>query len=200
MKKVLVIGASGLLGKNIVKLLADDAEVITASLSDPNNPVDISNTDSIKSLFENVGLVDAVICTAGIANFADWNKAADSDWSFAISNKLMGQINIIRHAMEKVKTGGAIVLTTGILAQYPMPGSSIVSTVNAGLEAAIKTLKVELDGSVRIGAISPGWIAETLVAMGMDEKQGMPAIEVAQAYIDYLNKGNHGDIVVTSSR
>ena len=59
------------------------------------------------------------------------------------------------------------------------------------LEAAIKTLKVELDGSIRIGAISPGWIAEARISMGMDEKQGMPAIEVAQAYIDYLNKTWH---------
>ena len=198
MKKVLVIGASGLLGKNIVSLMTDKYEVVTSSLNDAKFPADISNEESLRALFEKVGNVDAIICTAGMVNFVDWNQADASDWQFGLANKLMGQVNILRLGRAYVNEGGAIVLTTGLLAQYPIPGSSIVSAVNAAVEAAIAAVKVELDDSVRIGAVSPGWVAETMSAMGMDPSSGTPAAEVASRFIDFVESGANGDIVPVS--
>lgn len=198
MKKVLVIGASGLLGKNVVSLMTDKYEVVTSSLNDAKFPADISNEESLRALFEKVGNVDAIICTAGMVNFVDWNQADASDWQFGLANKLMGQVNILRLGRAYVNEGGAIVLTTGLLAQYPIPGSSIVSAVNAAVEAAIAAVKVELDDSVRIGAVSPGWVAETMSAMGMDPSSGTPAAEVASRFIDFVESGANGDIVPVS--
>lgn len=195
MKKILVIGASGLLGKNIVSLMTGKYEILTSSLNDPYFPVDISNEDSLKALFEKVGNVDAIICTAGMVNFVGWDQADASDWQFGLANKLMGQVNILRLGRSFVNQDGAIVLTTGLLAQYPIPGSSIVSAINAAVEATIAALKVELDDSVRIGAVSPGWIAETMSAMGMDPSPGTPAAEVASKFIDFVESGANGDII-----
>lgn len=195
MKKVLIIGASGLLGSSIANELETDAIVVRASLRDSRLPVDITNEESIKTLFKHVGPVDSIISTAGVANFVKWEKATSTDWKFSFANKFQGQIDLIRFGRAYVKPGGAIVLTTGILAQNPIPGSSIISAVNAGLEAAIRALSIELDGSVRIGAISPGWVTETLVALDMPSNMGMPAKDIAKKYLEFIQNGCHGEIV-----
>lgn len=197
MKKVLVLGVTGLIGRQFETLLAGKAQVVGASLNHPENPVDLSEPQSLKALFEKVGKVDAIFCTAGVANLTPWGETPDSEWEFGIQNKMMGQINTIRFGEQYVNDGGVIVLTSGILAQYPFAGSGIVTTVNAAVEAAIKASVTEID-RIRINAVSPGWVAETMVAMGMDPEPGMPAQEVAQHYVNLLDDSNSGEIVIAA--
>ncbi|TMP34373.1 short chain dehydrogenase [Pseudoalteromonas rubra] len=193
MKKVLVLGASGLLGQSIVNKLAGAAEVIGASMSDAEYPVDISNPESLQALLAKVGKVDAIICTAGVVNFVPWQQATDADWQFGISNKMMGQINLLRFGTQYVNEGGVIVVTTGILAQNPIPGSSVVSAVNAAVESVVHAASLEVEG-VRFNAVSPGWVKETMEAMGMDATPGLPATEVAQVYVDLIEHSTSGEI------
>lgn len=195
MKKVLILGSTGLVGSALVEKLKGSVEVVEASFNHPENPFDLANPDSLKALFEKVGNVDAILCTAGVANLSDWAAADDSEWDFGIKNKMMGQINTLRFGEKYVNDGGAIVLTSGVLAQYPFKGSSIVTTVNAAVEAAVKSASVEVD-RIRFNAVSPGWVAETMVAMGMDPEPGLPASKVAQYYIDLMNESASGDVVV----
>ena len=193
MKKVLVIGATGLLGRNIVDKLTGKAEVITASLNDQSHSVDLSLPNSLKALFARVGKVDAIVCTAGMVNFVPWQAATDDDWQFGINNKMMGQINIMRFGAEYLNEGGAIILTTGILAQYPFANSGIVSAVNIAVESAIKSASIEVE-NVRFNAVSPGWVKETLEAMDMDSAPGLPAADIAQVYVDLIDKSESGEI------
>ena len=57
---------------------------------------------------------------------------------------MMRQINIIRFGEDLANDGGAIVFKTGMPAQHPIPGSSIVSSVNAAVEAAIRSAALEI--------------------------------------------------------
>ncbi|TKB57264.1 short chain dehydrogenase [Ferrimonas aestuarii] len=195
MKKVLVLGATGLVGKALVEQLKGEAEVVEASFNHPENPFDIAKPESLKALFEKVGKVDAILCTAGVVTMTDWHNDNDDEWNFGIQNKMMGQINTMRFGEKYVNDGGAIVLSTGILAQYPFKGSSIVTTVNAAVEAAVKAASVEVD-RIRFNAVSPGWVAETMVAMGMDPEPGLPANEVAKRYIDLMDSSTSGEVVL----
>lgn len=110
---------------------------------------------------------------------------------------MMGQINTIRYGEQYVNDGGAIVLTTGVLAQYPMQGGGLVTAINIAVEGAIKAVAVEND-RIRVNAVSPGWVTETLAAMGMDTALGMPAKEIAQYYVDLIDNSTSGDIVVAT--
>lgn len=197
MKKVLLIGATGLLGRAIIAKLGNSVELIEASRNHGEYSVELSDPQSLKALFEKVGPVDAIICTAGVAYFQALPETTDADWQFALANKLMGQINVIRLGHTYVKAGGTIVLTTGTLAQTPLPGSAMVSAVNAAVEAAIRAFSLELE-QVRINAVSPGWISETLAAMGMDTAPGLPAAEVAEHYLALLNGAQSAEIRVAS--
>jgi len=198
MKKILVIGASGLLGSHLVKALQGKAEVIEASRKHSTVAVDIADPASLRRLFERVGPVDGIACVAGMVRFVPLVQASDEDWAHGLANKLMGQVNIARFGASFVRDGGAITLTTGVLAQYPMPGGTIVTTVNAAVEGFVRATAVELGLRVRINAVSPGWVTETLQAMGMDPSPGLPAAAVAELYVRQLENGQSGSVLVAA--
>jgi NAD(P)-dependent dehydrogenase (short-subunit alcohol dehydrogenase family) len=125
--KVLVIGAAGLIGDEVVKALGE-SECIRASRSSAE-PVDISDPKSIAALFGRIGEVDGIVCTGGAARFKPWDQLTDEDWTFSLGNKPLGQVNVVRYGLKSVRPGGAITLTTGLASQYPAPGSAIITTV-----------------------------------------------------------------------
>ena len=62
--RVLIVGATGLIGKEIVRLLSPEHEVIGASRNGPDQSVDLTDKASIVSMYQQLGNVDAVICAA----------------------------------------------------------------------------------------------------------------------------------------
>jgi len=60
-----------------------------------------------------------------------------------------------------------------------MPGGAVISLVNAGLEGFVRAAALELPRGVRVNAVAPGWVRETLVALKMDPSPGVPAAQVA---------------------
>ena len=118
MGKILVIGAAGLIGTEVVKALGE-SECIRASRNS-DEQVDISDPKSLAALFQRIGEVDGIICAGGAARFKPWDQLTDEDWTFSLANKLLGQVNVVRYGVKSVRPGGAITLTTGLAAQYPL--------------------------------------------------------------------------------
>ena len=197
-RRVLVVGASGLLGGEVVRALAGRADVVSASRSGSSETVDITDTGSLEALFDRVGFVDAIVCTAGMVPYVQWADVSDDDWSQGMSQKLLGQVNLTRIGARYVRDGGSITLTTGTLAQHPMPGSSIVTTVNAAVEGFVRSAALEIGRGVRVNAVSPGWITETLVAMGMDPSPGLPAADVAARFVQLIESDENGVVLVAA--
>lgn len=195
MKKVLVVGATGTIGSAVVAALSGKYEVLQASQKKAELKVDISDPASIRRLLGAAGKVDAIVSCAGSARFKPLSQLGDEDFEFSLRNKLMGQVNLARLGMEQVNDGGAIVLTTGVLATRPMPGSGAISLVNSGVEGFVRAAALEAPRKLRINAVSPPWVTETLVALKMDTKGGKPAAEVAQAYVRTLEGTASGQIV-----
>ena len=192
MGKILVIGAAGLIGAKVVETLGAENCIRASRSSDEK--VDISDPRSLEALFGRVGEVDGIICTGGAARFKPWVETSDEDWTFSLANKLLGQINVVRYGATAVSAGGAITLTTGLAAQYPAPGSAIITTVNAAVEAFVRAAAVEPAITIRVNAVSPGWVAETLVAMGRDPAGGIPAADVAAITVRQFREGASGSV------
>jgi NAD(P)-dependent dehydrogenase (short-subunit alcohol dehydrogenase family) len=190
--KVLVIGAAGLIGKDVVKTLGE-SECIRASRSSDER-VDISDPKSIAALFARIGTVDGIICTGGAARFKPWDQLTDEDWTFSLANKLLGQVNVVRYGLKSVRPGGAITLTTGLASQYPAPGSAIITTVNSAVDAFVRAVAAEPSITVRVNTVSPGWVSETLQAMGRDPSNGIPAAEVAKITVRQFREGATGSV------
>ncbi|WP_244848455.1 short chain dehydrogenase [Caballeronia sp. SL2Y3] len=196
--RVLIVGATGLLGTEIARILAPEHDVITASRKGSDVAVDLSDQASIAAMYSKVGNVGGVLCVGGTAKFAPLDSLSDDDFAFSLANKLMGQVNLVRCAIGHVDAGGCITLTSGTLAQQPMIGSAAVSIVNAGVEGFARAAALELQGTMRVNVVSPGWVAETLQSMGKDPSGGIPAADVARAYKRTIDEAMTGQVLLVA--
>lgn len=193
--KVVVIGATGTIGKAVADALAKKGhEVIRASRKSAVR-VDIEDAATLNALFASIKDVDAVVCCAGGAGWGPLANLTDDDFALSLRYKLMGQVNVVRAAKDKVKDGGSITVTSGILATRPMPGSAAVSLVNSGLEGFVRAAGLEMQRGVRVNVVSPPWVKETLKALKMDEAPGLAAADVAKAYVAAVEGRANGEVL-----
>jgi NAD(P)-dependent dehydrogenase (short-subunit alcohol dehydrogenase family) len=192
--RILVIG-TGTIGRAVVAALSAGNEVISASLRSTTHMVDITDPASIQQMYRSLGTLDAVVCAAGQAKFAPLAQLSDSDFRFSLDNKLMGQVNVVRLGFGHVQDSGSFTLTAGSLAQAPMPGSAAISLVNAGIEGFARAAALEAPRRIRVNAVSPPWVTETLQALKMDLPDGLPAAVVARAYVRSVTGTDSGAVL-----
>jgi NAD(P)-dependent dehydrogenase (short-subunit alcohol dehydrogenase family) len=193
--RVLVVGATGTIGVEVVKALQGRHEVVSASHSRSPFSFDMENPESIRALYNKIGKIDAVLSIAGSAAFGYLPTLTDADFAFSLRNKLMGQINLVRFGLDYVTDGGSFTLTSGILARKPMPKGSAISLVNSGLEGFVRAAALDLPRGLRINVIAPGWVTETLIVLKMDPAPGVPAAKVARTYVEALEGKMTGQVV-----
>lgn len=153
--KILLIGASGTIGKRIHDRFAKKHEVIKASRSGGDISVDITDAASIQKMYESVKGIDAVICAAGPAKFGAFSELTEEDFYVGIRGKMMGQVNLVRIGQKYLNDGGSFTLTTGILADEPVFGSVSLALVNGGVNSFVKAAAQELPRGQRINVVSP---------------------------------------------
>ena len=123
------------------------------------------------------------------------NHITDEDFALGLGNKLMGQVNLVRHGLEWIADGGSVTLTAGFLARHPSPGSAAISLVNAGLEGFVGAAALDVPRGIRINVVSPPWVTETLLALGRDLAPGTAAALVARAYVRSLEGSETGAVL-----
>jgi NAD(P)-dependent dehydrogenase (short-subunit alcohol dehydrogenase family) len=193
--KIIIIGATGTIGRAVVDLLAPDHDIVKVGFSRGDLKVDIASKDSIRKLFQDVGKFDAVISAAGLAKFGSLDSLKDEDYLLGLTNKLMGQVNLVRIGLRHINDNGSFTLTSGVLSQNPMPGSASISMVNAAIEGFVRAAAIETQRGIRVNAVSPIWVEETIKALGMDGLEGMPVEQVAFAYKESVEGQRSGEVL-----
>ena len=190
------MGATGTIGRAVVAALEErEHEVIPVSHRSGALTVDLQDSASIARLYEKIARVDAVVCAAGAARFRPLSELSEEDFRASLHHKLLGQIHLVRLGIRSVGDGGSFTLTSGTLARHPSRGGVAVSVANAGVEAFVAAAALELPRRIRINAVSPGWVSETLKAMGHRPDGGTPAAVVARAYVEAVEGDTTGSIV-----
>ena len=192
--RIVVVGATGTIGKAIVAALSRDHEVLPASRRS-KIAVDITDPQSIRAMYRTVGRIDALVSAAGDAKFAPLSQLTDANFQFSLNYKLMGQVNLVRFGMDAMNDGGSFTVTSGILARRAMPGSAAISLVNAGLEGFVRAAALEAPRGIRVNAASPPWITDTMKALGMDPSGGMTPEAAAQLYVRSVTSKQTGAVI-----
>jgi NAD(P)-dependent dehydrogenase (short-subunit alcohol dehydrogenase family) len=191
--KVIVIGASGTIGSAVVEALRGSHEVVPASRrGDPR--VDLADPGTIAALFRRPNDLDAVVCCAASAPLGSIADTSHDRFRANVEPKLLGQVAVAVHAAHGLKDGGSITLTSGVIPE-DTAGAAGGAMVNAGLDAFVHAAARDLGRGLRINAVSPSWVAETLADLDMDTDQGVPVRIVARAYVEAVEGTMHGEIL-----
>lgn len=192
---IIVVGASGTVGSAVADLLAEAGHLVVRASRHSRVRVDLEDASSIDAMFTDVPAVDAVVCCAASGPLLDLASASDDEFADGLRAKLLGQVALARRAMRRLRDNGSITLTGGTFPS-PLAGGSLGALVNAGLEGFVRNAAAELPRGLRINLVSPGWIRETLVGMGLDGATGTPAKDVARRYLECVAGHGSGQTIV----
>lgn len=182
--KIIVIGASGTVGRAVAQELNQRHEVIRVGRTQGDYQVDITSQQSVQSLFEKIGQVDAIVSATGNLFFGPLATMTDRDFNQGLQDKLLGQIRLALTGQHYLNNGGSITLISGIVAHEPIAQGVNATTVNAGLEGFVRAAACELPRGIRINLISPTVLTESAAAYDgfFPGFASVPAASVAQAY------------------
>ena len=184
-KRVLIVGATGTLGRVVARDFATRAEVIEVGHTRGPRQVDITDSASIRALFEAVGNVDAIVSVTGKVHYGLVTETTAEQFRVGLNDKLLGQIELALVGQRFLNDGGSITLTSGIVAQQPIRMGSNMSTVNAALEGFAMAAAGELARGQRINVVSPTLLEEAVSTYGpfFAGFEPVPGSRVALAYV-----------------
>lgn len=182
--KILLIGASGTVGSAIAQELGQRHEIVRIGRNSGEERVDISDSASIRKLFERIGRFDALICAAGNVKFAPLADMTESDFALGLQDKLMGQVNLLLIGREFANDGASFTFTTGILSHDPIRSGGSAALVNGAIDAFVRAAAIELPRGIRVNSVSPNVLVEAMgtYAPYFRGFKPVPAADVALAY------------------
>lgn len=141
---------------------------------------DVSDENSIKNLIhetlKNLGPVDILINNAGISNFGGMLSSEVSLWDKVISVNLRGTFLCSKYASEVMagNGGGNIINIASTRAFMSEPDTEAYSASKGGIIALTHAMAVSLGKhSIRVNAISPGWIEVSEWKKSTEAKQAL---------------------------
>lgn len=195
--KILIIGASGTIGKRVTEHFLPDHDILKASRQGEDFRVNIEESPSLIKLLETTGKIDAVVCVAGEAKWGPLDELSEADHYTGIRSKLMGQVNLVRLGREYLKPGGSITLSTGILADDPVPRTSSAALVNGAVHSFVRAAALEIQKGHRLNAVSLGLVEDSYEKY-RDYFPGhypIPMDRVVKAYERAVLGKGHGEVI-----
>lgn len=153
--KIIIVGATGTMGTHLVKALENEHEIIKVASQGADIDADITSTESIDKMFQQVGSFDALISTAGPTFVGPWTKLNDTTFRQGVEGKMMGQINLVLIGQKYINPKGSFTLITGALTHEPQVNFANASAANGAVEGFVRGAAIELENGIRINAVSP---------------------------------------------
>jgi NAD(P)-dependent dehydrogenase (short-subunit alcohol dehydrogenase family) len=183
--RVLVVGASGVLGRAVVAELSPRCDIVSAGSKTGEIRIDITDPASVEAGFKAAGRLDAVACAAGAVNWRPLSaiKPAPlemSSYGLGLTSKLMGQVNLALAARDHLNDMGSITLITGILSDAPIATGTSASMVNRAVEGFVMAAAIEMPRGIRINVVSPSVFEESMKEYGPFFR-GFEPVPVARA-------------------
>jgi NAD(P)-dependent dehydrogenase (short-subunit alcohol dehydrogenase family) len=195
--KILIIGGHGTIGKRVAGHFSEEHKVIIAGRSQGDVIVNIADSPSIAAMLEKTGPVDAILCIAGEARWADFDDLSEEDYHIGLRSKLMGQVNVVRLGRKYINPHGSITLSTGILADDPVVKTTSAAMVNGGIHSFVQAVALEIESGIRVNAVSLG-VVEEAYDKYKDYFPGhnpIPTRKVINAYVRSVMGRDHGKVI-----
>jgi NAD(P)-dependent dehydrogenase (short-subunit alcohol dehydrogenase family) len=173
---VVVIGGSSGIGLETARRArAEGARVIVTGrdpgrlqqtakeLDAKTSAFDATDPAALEQFFRELPAIDHLLVTAGRPYYAPLVEMDFEDVRHVLDNDFLLPLRVARHAIGKVKPGGALLFMSGTGARRPAVGLSVVSALSVGMPALVANLALEL-APIRVNLIAPGFVDTPLSA------------------------------------
>lgn len=158
MKKMLIIGGSGGIGKQMTELFSSQYDVLSCS----SKSFDITNLEFLDKFFKE-NEYDIVLNASGYnydSFLHKYNTSNHGEIDKMIDINVRGNINLLSTClpMMRKRKFGRIVLISSVLSEMPVAGTSIYSASKAFIDNLIKTATLEnLSKGITCNSIQLGY-------------------------------------------
>jgi NAD(P)-dependent dehydrogenase (short-subunit alcohol dehydrogenase family) len=196
--RIIAVGAAGDIGRAACKELEQRHEIVTVGRSTGDFQVDIGDLQAVKSLYEEIGIVDAVVSCAGDATFAPLSDMDQERFMVGLEQKVMGQVNLVLAGLNSIADGGSFTLTSGVLDRDPIRMGSNAATANGALAGFVTGAAIEMPRGLRLNVVSPGMLDASAPRYGswFHGHKPVPSHDVGLAYAKCVEGARTGQVVI----
>ena len=153
--KIIIVGAAGAVGKTAADALSGRHEVIRVGRTSGDVQMDIEDINSIRTMYQQVGRVDAVVSAVGHVHFGPVHEMTGEQFMIGVHQKLLPQVNLVLEGFDYVNDGGSFTVTSGVTNRDPIRGGSCAAATNGALDGFVAGAAVDMPRGIRINAVSP---------------------------------------------
>lgn len=183
MKKIIIFGGSGGIGKLITKIFQDSNRYEVISLS--SKDVDITDrniVDSFLSLNSDVSIILNLSSVSHNCFIHKYNKDSENILNKQIDVNIKGTINIVSSALVHMRKNnyGRIILMSSVLSEMPVVGASIYSSCKSFIDSFVKSVSLENSSkgitcnSIQLGYFDAGLLYTIPEDIREDIKSSIP--------------------------
>lgn len=140
-----------LLSRSSTRLHAAAAGIGGAAI----RPLDIRDADGVEQFFRECEAFDHVVVSAAELTVGPLRARGLDEARNAVDSKFWGTVHVAHAA--RIVPGGSLTLVSGMLGCRPSGNATILSTVNAAIDALARALATEM-APIRVNCVSPGRI------------------------------------------
>jgi len=177
-------------GAKVVAVDLDEAGLISLSAAAGTDhtrlmiaPMDVTDPDSveetIRRVSDDLGVVDGLVCSAGITVEKPFTEISPELWSRVIQVNLAGTFFVCQAVVKKLiasKLAGSIVTISSALGIAGRTNGAHYSASKAGVIGLTKSMALELaTHQIRVNCVAPGGVETPLFRRVLDAKPGAEA-------------------------
>jgi NAD(P)-dependent dehydrogenase (short-subunit alcohol dehydrogenase family) len=122
--------------------------------------LDLTRPEEVTGALSAIESVSALVLTAAEPNQNSISEFDSDSAARVASIKLTGYTSVVAALADRFATGSAVLMFGGNAKDRPYPGSTTLTTVNAGLAGLTRALAIEL-APVRVNTIHPGIVVDS---------------------------------------
>jgi NAD(P)-dependent dehydrogenase (short-subunit alcohol dehydrogenase family) len=154
-------------------------------------PCDVTAEPHVKRLIETAsgvsGMIDIVICNAGVAHVAPFIDTSLADWERTVRVSLTGSFLVCKHAVPRMQRGGQIFVIGSLASRRGFPNWSAYAAAKFGQRGFAECIREELrPRGIRVTTVLAGAVDTPLWGdlQGMwDRAQMLQPADVAAAIV-----------------